>query len=337
MAEQGLFEVQHLERWVVDHPEILGANVKVVSQQYSTWATSTGKMAAERLDILALDASGQLVVVELKRDGDKRVHLQALTYAALVAGFTKGTLAEAHALHLSKTSGAAVSTELALGYLEDHVEGGWDDDLLTRPKVVLIAERFPLQVMTTVRWLAELSPSLSIECIELTLFSAPGESAPLCATFQTIFPIDDLTDRILSPTSAVTSDVVSVEIAKRKRRQRSVQVIVEHKLVPTAARLSLSLETLLRPDVVAKVNAWMGEDPARSVVTWRQDATRPLHWAAEPDVPGWSATKLAQHIIEQATETASRPLSGPDAWMYGDNNLYGIAEEHLSSEASEGL
>src|SRR5690349_4158767 len=96
MSEQSLTEVAHLQPWVVSHPEILGGNVKVVTEQFGSWVTSGGQVAAERLDILGLDATGQLVIVELKRDGDKRIHLQALTYAALAAGFTKETLANVH-------------------------------------------------------------------------------------------------------------------------------------------------------------------------------------------------------------------------------------------------
>ena len=37
------------------------------------------------------------LTVELKRGIDQNVHMQAITYAALVAGFSKATLADAHA------------------------------------------------------------------------------------------------------------------------------------------------------------------------------------------------------------------------------------------------
>lgn len=87
----GLTEVAHLERWVVDHPEVLGGDVMVVSTQYDRWSSTSGDRAKERLDILGLDVSGQPVVVELKRGSDSRIHLQAITYASLVAGFSENT------------------------------------------------------------------------------------------------------------------------------------------------------------------------------------------------------------------------------------------------------
>ena len=102
LATLGIFETSHLERWVVEHPEVLGENVRIVTTQYGKWSSDSGDLAKERLDILGLDSSGQLVVVELKRGTDQNVHMQAITYAALVAGFSKSTLADAHADYLNR-------------------------------------------------------------------------------------------------------------------------------------------------------------------------------------------------------------------------------------------
>jgi RecB family endonuclease NucS len=64
LATLGIFETSHLERWVVDHPEVLGDDVLIVTTQYGRWSSDSGDLAKERLDILGLDSSGQLVVVE---------------------------------------------------------------------------------------------------------------------------------------------------------------------------------------------------------------------------------------------------------------------------------
>ncbi|MBL7259478.1 hypothetical protein [Paractinoplanes lichenicola] len=334
MTTEGLMELQHLERWIVAHPEIMGGNVRIVTQQFDRWATSGGQVAADRLDVLGLDATGQLVVVELKRDGDKRVHLQAVTYAALVAGFTKETLGIVHAEFLNKSKpDTPITPEAALALLTEHVEGEWGDELLTRPRIVLIAERFPSQVLTTVSWLTELAPSdLAIQCIEVAVFREPEPADQLCATFQQIFPIDDMTDRILGPTADRGGSGVSVELAERTRRQRSVPLIVDNNLIPRGASLQLNLGTLLRPDWVSEVESWIAEEPDRGAVTWLEDRQKPLRWAYRPDVEAWSATKLAQHIVELATGQA-RTFSGPDAWTYQGETLFWIADRF--SKANE--
>ncbi|MEU4558896.1 hypothetical protein AB0F72_10925 [Actinoplanes sp. NPDC023936] len=337
MVEHKLLETNHLEEWVVANPQILGGNILVVAQQYAGWQTTGGDTGSERLDILGLDSTGQLVVVELKRQSDKRVHLQALTYGALVAGFTKEILASAHANYASSRLGESLSLEEALLRLRDHVEGEWGDELLTRPRIVLVAEHFPPQVMTTVNWLAELAPDLIIQCVELSVFQEPEESAQLCATFQRIYPVEDIADRILGPTGGQQASGVSVEIAERARRQRSVQIIVENDLIPEGAQLELRLETFLKPEDVTTVNQWISDDPERRKVTWVTDKQRPLRWAIGPQssrFETWSASKLAQHIIEESTGH-NRTVSGPDVWNYDGYNLYTLANDSLEVPATE--
>ena len=66
------------------------------------WESEGGNIAHQRLDVLGLDNSGRLVVAELKQESDVGIHVQAITYAALVSGFTEETLADAHAGFLTK-------------------------------------------------------------------------------------------------------------------------------------------------------------------------------------------------------------------------------------------
>ncbi|GLY32519.1 hypothetical protein [Kineosporia sp. NBRC 101731] len=331
MVDHGLLESQHLETWVVEHPEVLGGNVRIVTQQFSRWGTSGGQFASERLDVLGLDSTGQLVIVELKRDGDKRVHLQALTYAALVARFDKEMLGAVHAEYLNQQQADSSHTAAdGFAQLSAHVEGDWDEDLITRPRIVLIAERFPPQVLTTVTWLSELAPTeLEINCVELNLFR-DADTKALIASFQRIFPIDDMTDRVLGPL-AQAAGTVSEKLAQRTRNQRSVAVIADNALVPEGARLELSLESLIKPDLVTRVREWLAEDPKRHEVYWRNDRQKPLIWKNAPEVDGWSATKLAQDIVTLATGVAPT-FSGPDAWTYEERSLYVIANEFQAQQ-----
>jgi hypothetical protein len=42
LATLGIFETSHLERWVVEHPEVLGDNVRIVTTQYGRIARLRG-------------------------------------------------------------------------------------------------------------------------------------------------------------------------------------------------------------------------------------------------------------------------------------------------------
>lgn len=96
LTEAGLLERQHLQEWVLSHPEILGEEVLVITFEFDRWMTGVGTATWERLVVLGLDRTGRLVVAELKRDrASDAVVVQALNYAAMVSRFSLDLLAEA--------------------------------------------------------------------------------------------------------------------------------------------------------------------------------------------------------------------------------------------------
>jgi len=65
-----------LESWIIKEPRLLGENLLIVAKQLDIPGVG-------RLDLLGLDASGKLVVVELKRDiATREAVAQALDYAS---------------------------------------------------------------------------------------------------------------------------------------------------------------------------------------------------------------------------------------------------------------
>lgn len=76
--ESGILERQDLERWVENHPEILGEDLLALTPEYDRFDKTN-----ERLSLLAIDKDGKLVVVELKKDDSgKSVEAQTIRYAA---------------------------------------------------------------------------------------------------------------------------------------------------------------------------------------------------------------------------------------------------------------
>lgn len=97
-SEIGLTE-KDLENWIADNPELLfgGEKVLVIGQSVS------GESMA---DILALDADGRLVIVEIKRDWSDRATVgQLLEYAAQMAGKNYEDLEELYRCYWSRRSG----------------------------------------------------------------------------------------------------------------------------------------------------------------------------------------------------------------------------------------
>src|SRR5512133_2570210 len=71
-----------LEEWIVANPELAGEPLLILGSQLAEFAEDK-----DRLDVLAVDKQGEIVLIELKVDGQFRLtDLQALAYAAGYAG-----------------------------------------------------------------------------------------------------------------------------------------------------------------------------------------------------------------------------------------------------------
>ncbi|MFF0571179.1 hypothetical protein ACFYT7_26610 [Streptomyces sp. NPDC004041] len=137
--------------------------------------------------MLGLDATGRLVVVELKRGtADRDVHLQAITYAALVSRFDLGTLAQAHRDFLSRRD-QALEIDACRRRLLDHVDGEGSPEMLQRPRQVIIAADFPKQVTSSVVWLSEMG--IDIDLVQVGLWRVEGS---LVAGFAKVYPTPEV-------------------------------------------------------------------------------------------------------------------------------------------------
>ena len=96
-AEQ-LQERADLQRLLRDQPEVLEEGLFIVAEEFSNWQDSS-----RSIDLLALDAEGNLVVIELKRTqtGDHS-ELQAIRYAAMVSNMTLEQVIAAHRYYLQR-------------------------------------------------------------------------------------------------------------------------------------------------------------------------------------------------------------------------------------------
>lgn len=81
LAKENRTETYDLEEWIASNPVILSSDIYIIGRQT---ATKSGPM-----DFLAIDKSGNLIVVELKRDKLPREALaQAIDYASDVASWS---------------------------------------------------------------------------------------------------------------------------------------------------------------------------------------------------------------------------------------------------------
>ena len=97
-SEMNLREREHLQEWLARMPEALGEELLIIQKEFDGFADTR-----ERLDLLALDKEGHLVVIENKLDDSGRdVVWQALKYAAYCSNLTQRDIREIYQKYLDR-------------------------------------------------------------------------------------------------------------------------------------------------------------------------------------------------------------------------------------------
>jgi hypothetical protein len=127
--------------------------------------------ARRRIDLLCVDRSARLVVVELKRTEDGgHMELQALRYAAMVSVMTFDELVSTYAKYLKLRGQDSDPDGARQNLLDWFVEVDEDEPVISREVgIVLASADFSQEVTTTVLWLNEFY-GMDIRCVRLSLY-----------------------------------------------------------------------------------------------------------------------------------------------------------------------
>lgn len=314
LAAAGLFERQHLQEWVLAHPEMLGSDAKIVSFEFDRWVSGQGA-PADRLDVLAVDRTGRLIVAELKRDkAPDTVTMQAINYAAMVSRFSLDTLAEAHAIHI----GGNVSAAEARKELEDFAPT-ISDETLSPPRIVLLASEFGPTITNAALFLFE--AGLDIQLRRYQLYQLSNDERVL--SISQLIPVPAAEDFMIKPRSSTSTQAESR--VRRERRAATSERLVASGALPDGTELSIVVPKGTQENREA-ISAWLDADPTRARVTWRQNAQYPVTWAVDGN--HYNLTTLVRSVVTQATEEPPRTqVWGPNWYRDAAGRiLYQIAE-----------
>lgn len=315
LTEAGLLETKHLQQWVIDHPAALAEGAMVVSFEFNKWTTSAGKSVADRLDVLAIDQEGRLIVAELKRDkAPDTVTMQAINYAAMVSRMSLDDLAVVHAAHL----GAATTPEQALDALREWAPEV-SDETLSPPRIVLLAGEFGPTVTNTALYLVE--QGLDLRLVRYQLYRLANQQ--LVLSVSQLIPIPEAEEFMVRPKSSPTTQARTA--AALKKNASIPRRLVEQKFIPEGAPLTIAVPAGAEVDQET-IRAWLDEEPERARVTWRQDPWKPVVWAV--DNTPYNLTTLITKILVGATgEPPTFKVWGPNWYRYNGIVLRVLADQ----------
>ena len=318
MAKEGFAERGDLQQWLLEDPTLLGEGLLVLTEELARWIAPGGGAVRNRLDLLALGRDGRLAVIELKRAASRTHHLQAITYASMVARCSEEDLAGYYAEHQAKKHGEEVSRDQALERLRAHCDGELDPQQLKRPRIVLVAADFPAPVRSAAVWLND--TGIDVELLKFTLWRAeqPLDADEVTLTVATVYPPPGMEQFTIEPERARRA-----HSERKTRRDPRVVTIRAHGLVTAGDPL-----TYVPPGTEAR--QWVDQDPERGRACWVDDPVNVLQW--EVDSAFYSLSGLAKHIEEQATGSEQPARNGTLHWANAQGTtLFALVNAYESS------
>ena len=233
-AQSGLQERRDIQEWVAANPGILGDDLLIISKEFRGFDRND-----ERLDLLAVDLDGRLVVIELKRDDTgPDAHCQAIKYASYFQRTSADKIIEIAAEYWDESRDDAVTQLL------QHLGADDLNALNNDQRIILASHRFAPEVTSAALWLNGKVPDL-ITCVTLTPYR-DAQTNSLYVLASTIIPVPGIDDYLVGVGQSQQSKI-------RGNRRRDDEVTHFLRRVGQLAREGLPDE--IRPD---KTSWWAG-------------------------------------------------------------------------------
>jgi hypothetical protein len=207
----GLRERAHLQEWIAKYPRALGEELLVIQKEFAGFSDTQ-----ERLDLLALDKEGSLVIIEHKLDDTGRdVTWQALKYASYCARLTKEEIRQIYQVYLDRAEPNQKAEDRLSRFFDDK-----DFEELTLNKgltqrIIMVAANFRKEVTSTALWLMNFK--IRIQCFKVTPFSRGDE---LFLNVEQIIPIKDAEEYMIRVAEKTRGEFENEEAEQQRHRIR---------------------------------------------------------------------------------------------------------------------
>ena len=187
--EIGASERNHLQEWIAKNPEVLcGEDEKllIIQKEFAGFSDTR-----ERLDLLALDNNGNLVIIENKLDDSgKDVTWQGLKYASYCSTLSTKQIISIFQQFLSKEGIEDDAEKIIREELDFE-----DEDLLLNDgeqRLIFVSHKFRKEVTSTVLWLID--RGINVKCFKAVPFKI---NDALLLQIEQIIPLPETEEMII--------------------------------------------------------------------------------------------------------------------------------------------
>jgi hypothetical protein len=251
----GFKEREHLQEWIANNPSCLNEDLLIIQKEFDGFNDTS-----ERLDLLALDKQGNLVIIENKLDDTGRdVTWQVLKYSSYCSTLNATQIIAIYNQYLVKIG----STETAEQLLEEFLETEDYKEKLNignSQRIMMIAGEFRKEVTSTVLWL--LNYGLRLQCYKATPFRLFDQ---LFLNMEQIIPIKEAEEFVISMANKSREEAGTQEQMKERH-------IVRRKFW-TAYLKEINKTTSLYQNVSPSKDHWISAGSGISGVTFTSVVT----------------------------------------------------------------
>jgi len=252
-SELGFREREHLQEWIAKVPSVFGEELLIIQKEFSGFTDTN-----ERLDLLALDKNGDLVIIENKLDDAGRdVTWQALKYASYCSRLSKENIRSLFQEYLDKYHNGSDAKEILTEFLESKEYAELNLNKGISQRLILVAARFRKEVTSTVLWL--LNYKLRIQCFRATPYVLADQ---LFLNLEQIIPTQDAEEFMIGMAEKA-QDEIEEQIQNTNLRREFWSEVIQ----------SMNAKSNLFKNISPSIYSWIGAGSGISKIGYNFAAT----------------------------------------------------------------
>lgn len=309
-SELGIGERKHLQEWLAHQPDALGEELLIIQKEFDGFDETK-----ERLDLLALDKDGNLVIIENKLDDSGRdVVWQALKYASYCATLTKAQIVEIYQQHLNKTDSQSDAelldaTTIICEFLEAAALDEVKLNLGNSQRLMLVAANFRKEVTSTALWL--LGQGINIQCFKVTPYQLNEQ---LLINIDQIIPTPEAKELMIG-ISAKEAEEKNTEVVLKTRH--NVRSDYWQKCLDDFQHSTCSLYNNISPSKDHWLSAGSGLSSCPYNLIFLKKELRVELWISRPVK---EENKFIFDFLKQSQHEIDTAFGDTLSWMRMDNN-----------------
>jgi hypothetical protein len=254
-TDLGFTERKHLQEWLENYPQALsqgeGDELLIIQKEFDGFDDTR-----ERLDLLAIDKEGNLVIIENKLDDSGRdVVWQALKYASYCANLKKQQVVEIFQRYLNQKAqleGAepANAEKVLLEFLLADDLQSVQLNTLKSQRLILVAAHYRKEVTNTVLWLSQFG--VICQCFKVTPYQAGTE---LFLNVEQIIPTPEAADFMIG---MMAKEAEEKSASNEQKNRHTLRLAFWEQTLEALGRSNCSLFSNISPAKDHWLNAGSG-------------------------------------------------------------------------------